>query len=156
MKINERKLLDINVVATLFLLTTPLFGCSPARDETLEKKLTDQLILHKTDNASSMDLTKIFGDQWRKICIQEPYQTQEGFEKTTGEKVKNYPSIKDNGYALLVFYKNGDMKHLEIEEVSVMEKLSKGTACTSLNHPYFYLEPDKDGLKKYFLNEKPA
>lgn len=131
-----------------------LSGCSSSRDKFTEKKFIEELIKHKNDDVSSIDLNEIFGDGWRKICIQGPYQTKEGFEKTSGEKVKNYPSIKDNGNALLIFYKNGDMHYVEIEELHVMQIHSKGTACTSLDHPYIYFESDKNGLKKYFINGK--
>ncbi|MGZ8251367.1 MAG: hypothetical protein ACXWT7_03420 [Methylophilaceae bacterium] len=122
----------------------------------LEKKLIAELTLHKTDNVSSIDLRTTFGDQWRRICIQGPYEMQEHFEKTTGEKVKNYPSIKDNGNALLVFYKDGSMRHVEIEELGVMPNLSGGAICTSIDSPNLYLAQDKDGLKKYFFNENAS
>lgn len=138
-----------------FILSiTLLFGCSSTRDEALEKKLIDALILHKTDDTQLIDLRDIFGNAWRKICIPGPYQTKESFESMTGETVINYPGVPIDGYTLLILYEEGKISHVEISALKVMDWLSKGSACTSINNPYLYLEVDNDGFKKYFLNDK--
>ena len=71
-------------IVYLFLSLTLLSGCTSTRDEKLEKKLISELIKHKTDKVSSIDLRETIGNSWRKICIQGPYQLQEDFEKLSG------------------------------------------------------------------------
>lgn len=131
-----------------------LFGCSSTRDKVTENKFIEELIKHKKDDVLSIDLSSIFGNNWRKICIQGPYTQKNEFEKKAGEKLDSLPLIASNEHALLIFYQNRDFRYIKFEEVAVMDWLSNApnsSTCADYSHPLLSLSYDKDGYKKFFL-----
>ncbi len=141
---------SLNLIILIFIFGT-LLGCSTNKDLELQQRLISEIIQHRTDDVTSINLIKVFGNRWRKICLQGPYQTREGFEQATGEKMVSYPEIQDNGNAFIVFYQNGDIRYVEIEDVSVMERASVGSQCASPQSPYLYFIKDSTDMKKYHL-----
>lgn len=144
-KFNEKPMLLLAAALTLS-------SCTSHQKLDVEKKLIYEMSLHKDDDVNRVDINKIFGDGWRKICIQEPYQTQEGFENSIGEKVNFYPAIKENSNAFVILYKSGEIGYVEIVEVNVMPRAHQGSACISAAHPYLYFTK-LNGKKSYYFDD---
>jgi hypothetical protein len=141
------------IIFTSFFLFV-LFGCTSNRDEIAENNLIQELKKHKNDDYLAIDLKTIFGNNWRKICIQGPYSTKDDFEKRSGEKLKSLPLIASNAHALLIFYQNDDFKYVEFDEVNTMDWMSdalNGSSCTEYSHSFLHFKYDKDGYKKFYL-----
>lgn len=149
----NREIFSITSLAAFFLLIA-LQGCLN-KDSELERVLVEKLIQHKTDNVLSIDLRTIFGTEWKKVCLQAPYEFQTHFEKKVGENVSAYAydGMSDDRYALWVFYTDGHTSRVEIETVRVMDYRGGGTGCTSFQQPFLYFDVIS-GEKKYYFNDK--
>src|SRR5687767_14949961 len=93
----------------LFLAVSICFvcACHPiARDRMLEKRLSE-LLTEQQGNAPYLELIPILGNNWEKVCLQGPYQSEERFEKQIGRKVSGFQEIWDNLYVFWVFHKDG-------------------------------------------------
>lgn len=144
-KYNEKPMLLLAAALTLS-------SCTSHQKLDVEKKLIYEMSLHKDDDVNRVDINNVFGDGWRKICIQGPYQTQEGFESAIGEKVNFYPAIKDNSNAFVILYKSGEIGYVEIVEVNAMPRARRGTICTSSAYPYLNFNK-VNGKKSYYFDD---
>ncbi len=85
-----------------------------------------------------------------------PYSTNDDFEKRTREKLKFLPPIANNAHALLISYQNDDFKYVEFDEVNTMDWMSdvpNGSSCLECSHSLLHFKYDKDGYKKFYLEE---
>ncbi|WP_124705644.1 hypothetical protein [Sulfuriferula multivorans] len=151
------------LIAVVLLSTTAGLGCSSKtspRDEQLERKIIDILLTHKSDDVSKIDMNKVVGSEWRKICIQGPYATKDWFERATGEKLHGYSGLGSDSEEfnnLWIFYKNDTSKFVQIPRGAVMDRFAedltlKQTLCTTTSNPFLYLKR-QNGLKKFFFIE---
>lgn len=148
------------LIAVALLSATAGLGCSSEtspRDEQLERKIIDVLLTHKSDDVSKIDMNKVVGSEWRKICIQGPYAFQDGFEQKANEKVNGYEYLDSEQFNnIWIFYKNNTSRFAKIPRGAVMDKFAgdhtlKQTLCTTSSNPFLYLRRQY-GVKKYFFN----
>lgn len=120
------------------LCLTLLTACT-ARDLDLENALTAKLQQVKNSNAPSMDLNEVLGEDWRKVCVQSPYEIDDNFRKIIGEKVRLL-DISENEIAFWVFYKDGSIRAAIINrsliDFGVNPKASGRGLCTSGQNPH--------------------
>lgn len=161
MKSENKSSLTI-LIAVVLLSATAGLGCSSKtspRDEQLERKIIDILLTHKSDDVSKIDMNKVVGSEWRKMCIQGPYATKDWFERETGETLNEYDGLGSDSEAfnnLWIFYKNGTNKFVQIPRGVVIDRIAedptfKQTLCTTTSKPFLYLKR-QNGVKKFFLN----
>ena len=150
-------------VAFVLISVVAAQGCSlksSARDEHVEQSLIDILSEHKNDDVSRIDLNKVVGVEWRKICIQGPYATKNWFEREIGETLNEYDGLESDSEAfnnLWIFYKNGTSKFVQIPRSVVMDRFAedatiKQTLCTTTSKPFLYLKR-QNGVKKFYFIE---
>lgn len=125
--------------APVILLYLALLIACTARDLDLENALTAKLQQVKNSNAPSMDLNEVLGKDWRKVCVQSPYEIDDNFRKIIGEKVRLL-DISENEIAFWVFYKDGSTRVAIISgslmEFRVDRKASGRGLCTSGQNPH--------------------
>jgi len=123
----------------ILLLCLILLTACTARDLDLENALTAKLQQVKNSNAPSMDLNEVLGEDWRKVCVQSPYEIDDNFRKIIGEKVRLL-DISENEIAFWVFYKDGSTRAAIINrsliDFSVNRKASGRGLCTSGQNPH--------------------
>lgn len=150
------------VLAVLVLVgATVCLSCSSdnsVRDKELERRIIDSLLEHKNDAVSKIDMNKVLGTEWRKICIQGPYAFQGGFEQEANEKVVGYEYLDNESFNnLWVFYKNNTSRFAKIPRESVMDRLVddhtlKPKLCTTTSNPFLYFKR-QHGVKKFYFKE---
>ncbi len=147
-------MLQFLIRMSILLFSIFLSSCGSTHDSNLERMLATRLIDFKQSNETSLDLTPIFGNQWEKICIQDPYMEQEYFEKHVAKKVRHYEYIADDFYTWWIFYGDGTAKWVQVNRAKVMDKHDKlGTQCTSLKNPRIYVA-NRSGVRSYYFNDK--
>lgn len=147
-------MLQFLIRMSILLFSIFLSSCGSTHDLNLERTLSERLTDFKQSRETSLDLTPIFGNQWEKICIQGPYQLQEGFERLVGRKVQGYPDIADDVYVWWVFYNDGVSKWVQVNRVKVMDSHNKlGTPCTTMKNPKIYAAVSF-GVRSYYFNDK--
>lgn len=151
------------VLAVLVLVgATVCLSCSSdnsVRDKELERRIIDSLLEHKNDAVSKIDMNKVLGTEWRKICIQGPYFVKDLFEREIKEKIDGDDGLgvdTEQFNNIWIFYKNNTSKFVQIHRGVVMDRFAadhtlKQALCTTSANPFLYLQR-QNGVKKFFFN----
>jgi len=139
-------LISLSPLIYLWLLCLLLLTACTARDSDLENALSAKLQQFKNSNAPSMDLREVLGKNWRKVCVQSPYEYEERFSKDSGEKINRLLDISENEFALWVFYDDGSVRAAIFDKVKMdilyfgvpISKEGKPIICASPKYPHIY------------------
>ena len=139
----DRDILVLVLVLLVFFITTT-FGCG-YRDRKLEKDLKIKLLEFEEGlkdgkaEYGSFDLRSVFVDEWEKVCLQFPYDSQKDFEYSVGRKVNGFKEHIKHGLKLWVFYIDGTSRWVKFPLLERMRLHSEiTTRCAKFNNPYIY------------------
>lgn len=141
------------------ILALSICGCvdDNYRDKNLEDKFIKKIVDSNYNNTTEISLVDIFGFEWQKICIQEPYMSIEDFERVSNHiKLSGFQYINDQFYTFWIFYNKGDYKWIKIKR-SIVDKHPKNSVfCVDSLNSYLYFRDhsystrDKKKRKFYF------
>jgi hypothetical protein len=142
--------------AVLVCITSCLMiGCS-SRDVDLENTLSKELSKFSHSQVEVLDLRTVLGTEWEMVCIQEPYQPEDEFEKQVGRTVRGYSIAQDDVYRFWIFYRDNTYRWANVPRVAVMDKQQgRDSWCTTIDSPLLY-SSEVAGVKRYYFidNEK--
>jgi|CXWL01.1.fsa_nt_gi hypothetical protein len=137
---NARWLLRLTALIPIFLIFLIGFYCCTSRNYILEYRITKNLDEFSKNDSNLLYLNEIFGNEWRKICLQWPYGIKRDLENRFAERLSKVEVISPNENALWVFYNDNSASFVVISRY-VMDHQSypfKGTHCTTSQKPYMY------------------
>jgi hypothetical protein len=80
-------------------------GCEKKTPLLLEavEKATESVSAGRVASAE-IDVQPFFKSKVSKLCVQQPYQEQKGFERSVGHKLDSYDAVLDDQFVLWVFF----------------------------------------------------
>jgi predicted small lipoprotein YifL len=92
-------------VSVLVLCISLLAGCKQKTPLLLEavEKASESVTAGRVASAE-IHVQPFFKSKVSKLCVQQPYQEQKGFERSVGHKLESYDAILDNQFVLWVFF----------------------------------------------------
>jgi len=154
--------LKITMVMVAALFSVLYFGCESGneRNKNLEKIFVKTVGDYQSKEFVKIPLTAIFGHDWLKICVQEPYVSVDKFKALSGASdLRGFEYINDQYYVFWVFYNNGEHRWIKIKRSIIDMHPDYKNLCASKLNPYLYLKLHSYSTKenekwKYYFQHK--